>query len=517
MRKVGKVHIVGAGPGDIGLITLKALTYIRKADVIVYDRLLNSRLLLESREDALLIDVGKSATHQAVPQEEINCILAEQARMGRTIVRLKAGDPFLFGKGGEEAEFLLVNSIEFDIVPGVTSAISVPAYAGIPVTHCDYSSALHIIPGHQNKENDIEDLDFEQLAKLKGTLVIMMGVGTIDKTTHHLIQHGMNKNTPVAVIENGTTLKQRVVIGCLSNIAEKVHHERIKPPAIILIGDVAKLHHKLGWFGKGVLAGTRILVTRPRKLSVELVDKLEKLGADVIALPTVTIKELDDYALLDSILADIKQFNWLVFTSMNGVKHFFRRMRQQSLDIRCLAHIRICAVGQSTAQELSKLGLQAELVPSEYTADDLAKELLKLIRKNDKILLARSDIARKPLVDALTAHGIDFVDATVYNATEGTDHKLCAQEAGRIDIITFASPSAVTGLLKSIDHETLKAIKKAKTICIGPITAKAAQECGLNVVGIAREYSIQGMIDTMIELQGGNQETADSVERVAAN
>ncbi|MDP4183081.1 MAG: uroporphyrinogen-III C-methyltransferase, partial [Bacillota bacterium] len=327
MHGLGKVYILGAGPGDDRLITLKAAECIGKADAIVYDRLVGSSVLGLAKNNAELINVGKMPDFHAIPQDEINEILVKKAEEGKIVARVKGGDPFVFGRGGEEAEFLHENGIEFEIIPGVTSAVAVPAYGGIPVTHRDHCSSLHIITGHERPGKESSFINYEALSKLEGTIVFLMGVKNLQIICKNLIECGKESSTPAAVIEKGTTIDQRVVVGTLADIENKVHDAKIQSPAVTVIGSVVGLRERLNWFPKGKLAGKRIIVTRAREQASSLVSSIRDLGGETVEFPTIRIEEPSNFSQFDKVLENIRDYNWIVFTSVNGVKGFFGRMR----------------------------------------------------------------------------------------------------------------------------------------------------------------------------------------------
>lgn len=503
MARKGKVYIIGVGPGDYKLITLKAVECIKKADVVVYDRLVGSKVPSYAKENAELIYVGKMPDYHAVPQDEINETLIKKALEGKTVARVKGGDPFVFGRGGEEAESLFEMGIEFEIVPGVTSAISVPAYAGIPVTHRDFCSSLHIITGHERPDKVGSLVNYEALAKLEGTLVFLMGVKNLADIVGSLIRYGKNKSTPAAVIEKGTTAEQRTVTGTLENIESKVSAAGIKSPAVTVVGEVVKLEEKIKWFPKGKLAGKRIVVTRAREQASILVDKLEELGGEVLEFPTIKISEPENFKHFDSILGNIKEFNWVVFTSVNGVKAFFKRTRQNKIDIRSLAGIKLCAVGEATGEELDRLGLNVDYIPESYTTGDLLEGLLKIIGTDEKILLARADIANPEFSEGLKSKNIPFEELAVYRTlveTANRDKTVAQFDDGKIDFITFTSSSTVKNFVSIFGKENLDKISNAKVVCIGPVTAKTALEFGFNITAVADVYTIDGLVDKLLEI-----------------
>lgn len=499
----GKVYIIGAGPGDHKLITLKALEYIKKADVIVYDRLMNKKILQYAREDAELVDVGKMPDFHAVPQEEINNILVKKALSGKKVARVKGGDPFVFGRGGEEAESLYLAGVEFEIVPGITSAVSVPAYAGIPVTHRDFCSSFHVITGHEKPSKEESSLDYSRLAGLQGTLVFLMGVKNLLDICENLILCGKNRNTPVAVIEKGSTFEQRVVTGTLYNIVEKVKESDIHPPAVTVIGNVVRLRDRLYWYPRGPLMGKRVVVTRAREQSSRLVERIEDLGGEALEFPTIKILEPYNFDHFDQVLRKISDFNWIVFTSTNGVQAFFKRLREQNMDIRQLYGIKLCAVGEATRDELLHFGLYTDFVPEKFTTEELLKGLLGRVRAGEKILLARADIANSDLSQGLKARDIDVEDLVVYHTVLNSCDKeeiISLFKEKKVDYITFTSSSTVSNFVSIIGEENIPLANNCKIVSIGPVTTKTALESGLQVSDTADVHTIDGLIEKLVKV-----------------
>ncbi len=369
----GKVYLVGAGPGDIGLLTIKGLKCLKKADVVVYDFHLNAQVLNYINHDAEFIYAGKRGGHHTMTQDEINAVLVQKAKEGKRICRLKGGDPFVFGRGGEEAEALWKEGIEFEVVPGVSSAIAAPAYAGIPLTHRLFSSSFAVIPGYEDAAKKESTIEWSKLATGVGTLVFLMGVKNVDLIAQKLIENGRSPDTPVAIVRWGTRPDQKTIVGTLKNIAELVKEKHIKPPAVMVVGDVVKLRESLKWYEKKPLFGHRILVTREH---AEGFEPLEELGAEIIEFPTIEIVPPERYDELDISIDKINTYNWLIFTSRNGVKYFFKRFFEKERDIRDLSGIKICAIGAKTAQEIKKYGLKVDLVPDEFRAEGLIETII---------------------------------------------------------------------------------------------------------------------------------------------
>jgi len=494
-------YLVGAGPGDYKLITLKAVECLKKADVVIYDRLANKRFLDFAKEGSELIYVGKASSCHALPQDQINKLIVKKAKEGKTVVRLKGGDPYLFGRGGEEAEELRQEGIPFEIVPGITSAISVPAYAGIPVTHRDFVSSVHIITGHEKPEKNVSNIDYELLAKLKGTLIFLMGLGNLSSICSNLIKNGKAPDTPAAVISKGTTPAQKKVVGTLADIEEIVNKVRIIPPSIIIVGEVVGLHDRLDWFQKKPLSGKRVLITRTRNQASILAEKIDDLGGEVYSFPTIKIMEPEDFTQIDHKLSEIEEYDWIIFTSVNGVDAFFRRLKTIKRDIRNLKGIKIGAIGTSTGAALEERGIIADYIPEEFQAEALALGLKERIKAGEKVLLPTADIARKLLGEELTAHGVIVDKIDMYRTIPGEgDRELLLEWLNQkeIDIITFASSSTVKNFVKILGSENLSLLNGVKVACIGPVTKGTAEELGLKVDVSPAEFTIDGLVEALL-------------------
>lgn len=501
----GKVYLIGAGPGDPGLITVKGLECIQKADVIVYDRLADPRLIKKCRQDAELIYVGKSPDRHTLQQGEINRLLVDKARQGKFVARLKGGDPFVFGRGGEEAEVLAENGIPFEVVPGITSAISVPAYAGIPVTHRDFTSTFAVITGNEDPNKKDSRINWEKIATGAGTLIFLMGMGNLDKICRQLITHGRAPSTPVALIRWGTCPGQEVLTGNLEDIAQSAREADFKNPAIILVGEVVRLREKLAWIEKKPLFGKRIVVTRSREQASVLSKQIIELGGEPYEFPTIKIAPPDDFAPLDEAIKNAAAFQWIIFTSVNGVNIFMHRLRYLGQDIRDLKGVRLCAIGPKTRAVLEDQGLQVDYVPAEFKAEEIIAGLKGKLRPGDKVLLPRADIARKILPQALTEMGANVQDIAAYR-TVVEDEDMDASgliellKAKTVDIVTFTSSSTVRNFLGMISGENTEELMKGVLVaCIGPITAHTAEEAGLKVTVQATEYTIEGLLNAILE------------------
>ena len=490
----GKVWLLGAGPGDAGLLTVRALDCIRKADVIVYDNLASSAVLQEARLDAELIYAGKRANRHHLRQEETNALLVEKALEGKNVARVKGGDPFIFGRGGEEAQELRKAGIEFDIIPGISSSYSAPAYAGIPVTHRDFASSFHVITGHESCTKESTSLNYQTLAKEEGTLVFLMGLKNLSHITEELIANGKDPKTPAAVIQEGTTARQRTVTGTLETIAARAEEEGIKTPAITVVGETAGLKEELSWFGKGALAGTRVLLTGTPSMCEKQAKLLAEDGAEAVPFSLIYTKEISEEETRES-LDKLSSFTWVVLTSSAGVEFFLKALKERRTDLRMLSGLCFAVLGEGTKETLEKAGIYADFVPSRYSSADLAAEWIPTLQAADRVLLLRAREASKELPEALGKAGIFFQDTPLYT-TERDMRK--AEELNRllpeVDYVTFGSASAVKAFAAMTEGEN---VTWPKAVCIGPVTEKAAQKAGIPVQGSAVVYTAKGIRDVI--------------------
>jgi uroporphyrinogen III methyltransferase/synthase len=498
---LGKVYLVGAGPGDEGLITVRGLELIKQADIILYDRLSNDRLLTQAGEKTELIYVGKKAGDHSYTQEEINQLLVTKAEQGKQVVRLKGGDPFVFGRGGEEAAVLAEAGVEFEIVPGITSAVSVPAYAGIPVTHRDFSSSVAFVTGHQAATKEESSVNWKQLASGVETLVILMGVGNLAKIADKLTAAGRTPETPVALVRWGTRSEQEVISGTLDNIAAKVRAADFKPPAVIIVGEVVKLKDKLDWFSVGPLAGKNIVVTRPPKQAASFCQLLAEKGANPLKAPAIEIKPPASYDQLDESLQQVGSYDWIIFTSVNGVRYTLERLFELDQDARALGEVKLGAIGAKTAARLKNYGLQADYVPEEYVSEAVVEGFSSQDLTGQKFLLPRANIARPALQDGLAKLGAQVDNVTAYQTIAGAGSEQIRDKltAGEVDVVTFTSSSTVRNFLAGLGDDYQELLQGVKIACIGPITAGTAREQGLNVEIVAEEYTIEGLMAAMEE------------------
>lgn len=503
----GSVYLVGAGPGDPKLITMRGLEAIAKADVVVYDRLISPRLLMHMKPGAQKVFVGKLPDKHMLKQEEINQLLVDLAMAGKMVTRLKGGDPCVFGRVGEEAELLADNDIHFEIIPGITSAIAVPAYAGIPVTHRDYTSSFTIVTGHEYTNKTYTDIDWDKLATATGTLVFLMGVANIENIRNELLRCGKSLELPVALIRWGTWMEQETLTGTLETIVEQVKEAKFQSPAVIIVGEVVKLREKLAWFEKKPLFGKRILVTRARSQASELAEQIDALGGEPYEFPVIQVqapKDAEKLAALSVAMQQLSTIDWVIFTSVNGVDYFFQTLKHNQIDIRKLANARIAAVGPKTAEALQNRGLQVDILPLKFQNEELLEALGPVLRPGQRILLPRADIANDDLPNKLTKLGMHVTKATVYETVLSLDHGEEVLEQLRnhaIHILTFTSSSTVTNFMEALSRlgvsEPLTLLASVKIACIGPVTAQTAIESGLHITYLAEEATVESLVKSL--------------------
>lgn len=509
----GKVYLVGAGPGDPKLITVRGLEAIQRADVVVYDRLANPRLLKQMKPGADKIFVGKLPDKHMIKQEEINRLLVDLALQGKTVTRLKGGDPSVFGRVGEEAELLADNGIEFEIVPGITSAIAVPAYAGIPVTHRDFTSSFSVVTGHEYPNKTYSNINWDNLAGASGTIVFLMGVANIETICGQLINHGRDPDTPAAVIRMGTWMEQRTIVGTLGTLTELVKAAELQSPAIIIVGDVVKLREKLAWFEKRPLFGKRVLVTRAREQASELVRLIEENGGEAVEFPVIRIQRPEReeaVRVLDEALGCLEQYDWMLFTSVNGVDYTFRRMAELRIDVRTMHRAKIAAVGPKTQEALLDKGIVADLVPNDsFQAETLLDLMKQFVQPGEHVFFPRGDKARPVLAEGLRQFGVPVTEADVYENTlslEGGEEALYMLRAGLIHAVSFTSSSTVTNLLEALrtlgEADPAALLNRTELYVIGPVTAETAVKAGLNVRAMAEEATVHSLVRTIAG--GGN-------------
>jgi uroporphyrinogen III methyltransferase/synthase len=499
--RLGKVYLVGAGPGDPGLITVKGLDCLRQADVVIYDRLINEGLLSETGPETEKIYVGKAPHGHAWSQEDINGLLLKKAREGKLVVRLKGGDPFVFGRGGEEAELLAMNRIPFEVVPGVSSALAVPAYAGIPVTDRRFASSFTVITGHKAHDNGSSPIAREELGDGPDTLVILMGMANLAEVIGELIESNRSPSTPVAVISNGTSHRQRCITGTLKDITAKVQSEGIGAPAVVVVGEVARLRDHLCWFDNRPLFGKRILIIGARQQTAQLGQLLRGRGAVPVELPVSEIELAPRPSGLDEAMEKLEDYQWLIFTSTHGVDAFFQRLSARHGDARGLAHLRLGVIGPTTAKELEERGLRADYMPSRYTIRGFLAGLRGQDMAGFRVLLPRSETAGRGLALGLARLGAEVHEVVAYRTIANTEalsegkHMLLA---GKVDLVAFTSSSTVTRLVRALNDQR-GTINEGLVACIGPKTAAAAAKAGLRADIVARRHTIPGLVEAMEE------------------
>lgn len=512
ISKPPRVYLVGAGPGDPGLITIRGKQLLERAEVVIYDYLASPKLLKHVPKNAELIYAGKKGgvkhTHT---QEEINRMLVDRALSGRVVVRLKGGDPFIFGRGGEEIEELVAEGIPFEVVPGVTSATAAATYAGIPITHRQYTSTVAFVTGHEDPTKSDSRIDWQKLATAVGTIVIYMGIKNLPNLTRDIIAAGRDPKTPVAVVRWASTPEQRTVVGNLETIADIVRENNIKPPSLIIIGEVVNLRDTIDWYEKRPLFGKRILVTRTREQASELVTRLEEEGAACLEYATISLEPPETFEELDRELGRLAQYDWLLFTSINAVKFFFRRLFDKRLDARVLKGVMVGVVGGTTAEVLVGYGISADLVPEEFTGEGLAQSLLGVGMQGKKILIPRALQAREILPDTLREAGAEVVVVPVYRnvmpekGAESSKALRVDLEEKNIDLVTFTSSSTVNNFVEMLgvkdSAELVRLMNGVTVAAIGPITARAVEQRGLTVHIRPEKYTIPEMVSAIVNYE----------------
>ena len=501
----GTVYLIGAGPGDPGLLTLKARDILSTADCIVYDALANAGFLDFARADAEKIYVGKIADKHALPQYKINALLVEKAKEGKNVARLKGGDPYIFGRGGEEAQELLAAGVSFVEVPGISSTVSAPAYAGIPLTHRDFASSVTIVTGHENPDKEKSALNWPALARSASTLVFVMGMKNLPNIVKNLLDAGMDPATPAALVYRGTTPQQRSLVSTLEKLPEEAKRQAFTNPSVIVVGSVCSLHDELNWFEKRPLFGRSIVVTRARAQASGLAARLQELGAEVVEFPTIRIEPLDNPELGRAV-QQLESYNYVVFTSVNGVRQFWQCLRSQGKDARALASCRLAAIGPATAKELEGRGLYADIVPEKYVAEGVVEAFRKLgSLKGAKFLLPRAEKAREVLPDALRSEGAQVDVIACYRTVpeQAPAEEIVERiKRGDVDCVTFGSSSTVENFLSLVPADVLKAHPQVLLAAIGPVTGKTLAKNGLEAGLTPAEYTIPALVDELVRHYG---------------
>ncbi len=503
----GKVYLVGAGPGDPGLLTLRGKYLLERAEVVVYDYLANKKLLRYVPADAEFVYAGKKggAEHKHT-QEEINQMLVDFALAGKIVVRLKGGDPFIFGRGGEEVEILAKNGVNFEVVPGVTSATAAATYAGIPITHRNFTASVAFLTGHEDPTKENSNIDWSKLATGAGTIVVYMGIKNLPIIVDNLIKHGRDPKTPVAVVRWASTPDQRSVVGTLETIKDVVKDAGIKPPSLIIVGEVVTLKDTIDWFEKRPLFGKRIIVTRTRSQASELIVGLEENGANCFECSTINIEPVDSYEEFDNELERLQEYHWIIFSSLNGVNYFFKRLYQKGMDARDLKGPDLAVVGKATADLLHTYGVNADLIPPIFTSEGLAESLLDQGVEGRNVLIPRALKGREILPETLRGAGAQVALVPVYKNTlpEGRREELRLElEQGKVDMVTFTSSSTVRNFLIMVDakdqEELDTLLKDVKIAAIGPITAKTVTDNGLRVDIQPEKHTIPDMVEAIVD------------------
>ncbi len=506
----GRIYLVGAGPGDPGLLTLRGKECLEQADVVLYDYLANPVLLDHAPAEAERIYVGRRGRGRYERQDEINRLMIDKAKEGKVVVRLKGGDPFVFGRGGEEAEAIAAAGLSFEVVPGVTSALAVPAYAGIPVTHRTLASTVAFITGQEDPAKQADTINWPKLASGSGTLVFLMGMKNLPAIVRHLLDQGKPAGTPVALIRWGTRSSQRTVVGTLDDIVTKAEEAELEPPTVIVVGEVVRLREQLNWFETRPLFGKRVLVTRPRDQAHELSGLLAGYGADPVECPTIQVVPPESWAELDAAIVDLARYDWLIFTSVNGVRPFMSRLRHHGRDARALDRVKIACIGPRTAEEVDAHGLRADLVPEEFQAEGLIRALTAVGVSGRRVLIPRAAEARQILPEELRAAGAAVDVAVAYRTVASSVEAQRLKELLRnrdLHVITFTSSSTVRHYCALFDspEEAKKLTEGAAVACIGPITAQTAREHGLPVTLQAAQNTVPALVESIVRYYAKGQ------------
>ena len=494
----GRVILVGAGPGDPGLLTLRGAAALAAADVLLYDALASDPIVELVSPDCERIFVGKRGGDHAMPQDAIEALMIAKARQAKVVVRLKGGDPFVFGRGGEEAQALHAAGIPFEIVPGISSALAAPAYAGIPVTHRDFNTVLTIATGHEDPTKPESTIDWDKLADPHRTLVLLMAMGNLANICQQLVAHGRAPQTPVAVIQDGTRPTQRTITGTLTSIAELVERAGIGAPAIVVVGEVVRLRDELRWYDRAPLFGKRVLITRPAQQAPEFARALYARGVEPILASTIAIVPPDDPAAAHRAIDELAAYRWIVFTSQNGVDAFFDRLASLDADARYLGATKVAAIGSKTAERLRAFGVRADLVPAAFVSEEIARALIEATHSGDRVLIFRAQEARDVLPQMLEDAGRNPHVVAAYKTIFDVDPQF-AQKVARADVLTFTSASTVRGYVELLGGAAAArdAARNKLIACIGPVTAEAADEAGLHVDVVADVFTTDGLLDAL--------------------
>jgi uroporphyrinogen III methyltransferase / synthase len=501
--KSGKVYLVGAGPGDPGLLTLKGKECLEAADVVLYDYLANPFLLQYAPATAQRIYVGRRGRGQYQDQADINRLLIERAKEGNVVIRLKGGDPFVFGRGGEEAEAVAAAGVDFELVPGVTAAVAVPAYAGIPVTHRTLASTVTFVTGHEDPTKPVALLEWPKLASTSGTLVFMMGMKNLPLIVKQLLLEGRPSDTPVAAIRWGTKAAQQTIVGTLGDIVSKAEAAHLEPPTVIVVGEVVRLRGQLNWFETKPLFGKRVVLTRPQEQAIEFSQLLAAYGAEPVEVPTIQIVPPASWQAIDDAMTRLNTYQWLIFTSVNGVRPFMDRLHAAGKDARALANLRLCAIGPRTAKELGAYGLTPDVIPSEFQAEGVIAALASVGIRGSRILIPRAEVAREILPDQLRELGATVEVIPVYRTiVPAVDIASLTQQLqdGQVAVVTFTSSSTVRNFVELFGgRDRVKPLLAGTVVaCIGPITARTAEEYGITVTVMPAENTVPALAEAIV-------------------
>ncbi len=499
----GKVYLVGAGPGDPGLITVKGRDCLRRADAVVYDALANPAFLEEAPPEAERIFVGKSRGRHHRPQEQINTLLADLALQAKTVVRLKGGDPYVFGRGGEEAMHLADCGIPFEVVPGITAGFAAAAYAGIPLTHRDFTTSLALVTGHEHPDKKMSSLDWEKLATGVGTLVFYMGMANLELIARELIAHGRPAKTPVAIVQRATTPHQRTLSTTLGEVVERVRETQIKPPAVIIVGEVVRLREALRWFDNRPLFGRRVLVTRAADQAASFAALLESRGAEALICPTIATVPPESWQDLDREIANLPETDVLILTSAHAVDVFFARLRAAGRDLRALAGIQLAVVGPKTGRALEARGLTPELIPPDYRAEGVIEMLRTWGVAGKRVLYPRAELARDIIPRELAALGAEVADPVAYRTVApaaGRERLLELLAGQKPDVVTFTASSTVDNFVRMVgEKEARDLLKDVVVASIGPLTSAAARRYGLEVTVEPADFTLEALTEALVD------------------
>ncbi|QGY40050.1 uroporphyrinogen-III C-methyltransferase [Pseudodesulfovibrio cashew] len=502
---MANVFLVGAGPGDPGMLTLRAKEIIETCDIMIYDYLANADFLKWCKPECEILYVGKKGGDHTLPQDKINDLIVEKSRSGLTVCRLKGGDPYVFGRGGEEGEELVEAGIDFEVVPGITAGVAAPAYAGIPVTHRDHTTSVCFITGHEDPTKGESGHNWEVYGKSTSTLVFYMGVGNLPMIADNLMKNGRPADTPVALIRWGTRCNQTSFVSTLEEVAEAAERRQWKSPSIIVVGTVCSLHDKLAWFEKRPLLGKGVVVTRAREQASGLVNTLKGLGACVHEFPTISVEPLDDYEEVETAIMQLARYQWVVFTSVNGVKFFWQQLAQIGLDSRIFAGMQIAAIGPATADALREKGINPDFIPEKYVAEHVVEGLLKLGIQGQDVLIPRAKVAREVLPQELKKAGCSVTVLPVYETRlvqSSGDEIEAALDQGKINYVTFTSSSTVENFFELVNPDVFRQYPEVKIASIGPVTTETVKRFGFTPAIEPEEYTIPGLVEGLLTDNG---------------